>query len=399
MEKFVPRFSRRVDNLKPSATVALTDKAKQLKAEGRDIVTMSAGEPDFATPSLISEAAIAALKEGDTHYAPSPGVLSLREALVEKLRTRNGIPLAGPQEVLVVPGAKAGLMFACLALLDDGDECVCPEPAWVSYRECVSFAGANYIPVPSSGADGFSIDPHLLDHAVTDRTRLIILNSPTNPTGKVWRREELEAVADVVRSRDIVVLSDEIYEDLVFDGAEHISFASLPGMAEKTLTLNGFSKAYAMTGWRLGYLAGPAPIIKSMLKIQQHSTTCAASFVQTAGVVALEQGAADVQSMVSAFERRRKLLVDGLSEIEGVVARPPDGTFYLFLDISALGKSSVDVAESMLESVGLAATPGSAFGASGEGYLRVSFAASDEHIKATCERIARFARERLGDRS
>ena len=290
-----------------------------------------------------------------------------------------------------MPGAKAGLMFACLALLGKGDECVCPEPAWVSYRECVNFAGADYIPVATSGKDGFTVSAEDLEDAITSKTRLVILNSPANPTGKVWSREELERLAELVRKHDkLMVLSDEIYEDLLYEGAQHISFASLPGMKERTLTLNGFSKAYAMTGWRLGYIAGPKDVIKQMLKIQQHSTTCATSFVQTAAVTALAEARSYVDQMVEIFTERRKLLVHGLDGLRGVKPVAPAGTFYLFLDVSELGIPTFELADRLLEEVGLAVTPGAAFGESGEGYLRISFAASDEDISQCCERLRRF---------
>jgi len=386
-----PKFSSRVERIRPSATVALTDKAKELKAQGRDIVSMSAGEPDFPTPPRIVEAAKRALDEGHTHYVASPGIIELRKAVVDKLRDDNAVELHGPDEVIVVPGAKAGLMFACLALLQKGDECVCPEPAWVSYRECVDFADGVYVPVATSGDDGFTVAPEALAAAITDRTRLVVLNSPTNPSGKVWSRTELEAVADIVRGRELVVLSDEIYEDLLYDGNRHVSFASLPGMADKTLTLNGLSKAYAMTGWRLGYLAGPRDYIKQILKIQQHSTTCATSFAQYAAVTALREGRPDVDAMVEIFRRRRRQLLDGLQGIPGIRPVAPQGTFYMFLDVADLGIPTFELAERLLQQEGLALTPGAAFGESGEGYMRLSFAASDDDIRRCCERLRRFA--------
>lgn len=393
MAPFQPRITRRTRALRPSATVALTDRARALTAAGRDVITMSAGEPDFPTPALVVDAAVASLRAGFTHYAPSAGLPELQKVIVDKLRDVNGIPGLTPGDVLVLPGAKAGLMFACLALLEEGDECVCPEPAWVSYRECVAFCGATYVPVPTRGDDGFSVSRKALEAAVTDATRMLVINSPTNPTGKVWRRDELEMVADVVRGRDIVVLSDEIYEDLLYDGARHVSFASLPGMAAQTLTLNGLSKSCAMTGWRLGYVAGPTPLVKAMLKIQQHSTTCATSFVQKAGITAVRDAGDDVRSMVEVFTTRRERLLRGLSDIPGVVPRAPEGTFYMFIDVSALGPTDA-VAEELLESTGLALTPGGAFGDCGEGYLRISFAASEHDIDECCRRLREYAGRR-----
>jgi aspartate aminotransferase len=376
--------------IKPSATVALTDKAKRLKKEGRDIVSMSAGEPDFATPENICASAISALMHGDTHYVPSRGIPELRQGIFKKLKEVNRIPLTSAEQVMVMPGAKAGLMFTALALLSEGDECICPEPAWVSYEDCVTFAGGKFVPVPTKGEERFSITLEQLEDLVTDRTRLFILNSPVNPTGKVWTREELEMIADFVKKHDLLVLSDEIYEDLVYEGSEHISFASLPEMAERTLTLNGFSKAYAMTGWRLGYIAGPLELINAMLNIQQHSTTCATSFVQTAGIEAITNSAGKVKDMVAAFTKRREIFLDKLSTIEGVKAFVPEGTFYLFLDISSSGLKSRDFAESFLDKEGVAVTPGADFGESGEGYVRLSFAASEDDICECCLRLQRF---------
>jgi len=390
MISYSDKLSTRMSRIKPSATVALTDKAKKLKKEGRDIVSMSAGEPDFATPENICASAISALMHGDTHYAASRGIPALRKGIFNKLTEINKIPLTSAEQIMVMPGAKAGLMFVTLSLLSDGDECICPEPAWVSYRECVSFAGGKFVPIATKGDERFSITLEQLEEAVTDKTKLFILNSPVNPTGKVWTRDELDMIAGFVKKHDLMVLSDEIYEDLIYEGSKHISFASLPDMAERTLTLSGFSKAYAMTGWRLGYIAGPLELINAMLKIQQHSTTCATSFVQTAGVEAIENSAAKVKEMAAAFTKRRELFLDKLSTIEGVKPFIPEGTFYMFLDISSFGLSSSDFANSFLDKEGVAVTPGAAFGESGEGYVRMSFAASEEDICECCTRLQRF---------
>ena len=291
---------------------------------------------------------------------------------------------------MVLPGAKAGLMFVALALLSEGDQCLCPEPAWVSYRECVAFAGAEFIPLPSKGDSRFSLTQQQLEEAVTDKTKLFILNSPVNPTGKVFNGDELHMIASFVRKHDLMVLSDEIYEDLVYEGSTHTSFASLPGMAERTITLNGFSKAYAMTGWRLGYVAAPLELTNAMLKIQQHSTTCATSFVQRGGVEAITNCESQVKEMVRAFTARRALFLERLKTIDGVSPFVPEGTFYLFLDISSFGLSSGEFAERFLEDAGVAVTPGSAFGESGEGYVRMSFAASQDDIEECCRRLKDF---------
>jgi len=390
MISYSDRLSSRMSLIKPSATVALTDKAKKLKKEGRDIVSMSAGEPDFSTPENICAAAMVAINSGDTHYVASRGIPELRSGIFKKLTEVNKIPLTSDEQIMVIPGAKAGLMFVTLALLSDGDECICPEPSWVSYRECVSFSGGKYVPVSSKGEDNFSITLEQLEEVVNDKTRLFILNSPVNPTGKVWTLAELEMIAGFVKKHDLMVLSDEIYEDITYEESKHISFASLPDMAERTITLSGFSKAYAMTGWRLGYVVAPLEITNAMLKIQQHSTTCATSFVQRAGVEAISNTALKVVEMVEIFTKRRKLFLDNLSEIEGVKPFIPQGTFYLFLDISSFGLSSSEFANQFLEKEGVAVTPGAAFGESGEGYVRMSFAASDDDINECCKRLSSF---------
>lgn len=381
------RISRRVASIRPSATVALADKARALKAEGRDIISLAAGEPDMATPSPICEAARRSLQEGNTHYTASPGLPALRQAISQKLKAENGVEVDPRGGVLVIPGAKLGVAYACLAFLDPGDECLVPEPAWVSYRECISLAEATYVPVPSSGDESFQITADALTSRVTPKTRMIILNSPTNPTGRVWSRDEQMAVAKVAEEYDLLVLSDELYEKILYDGHEHVSFASLPGMASRTLTLNGLSKAYAMTGWRLGYLAADRDLIGPMASLQQHTVTCAASFVQTGAIEALATGDPHVQEMAAIFERRRNLLIKELRTVPGVELRPPEGTFYAFLDIRQTGRSSSEVADFLLDEALVCLTPGSAFGESGEGFLRLSFAAEDEALRKACGRL------------
>ena len=385
-------LSRRVTRLAPSTTVALTDRANELRAQGQDIVSLSAGEPDFDTPARAMDVACEAMRAGKTHYTTSAGIPELREAILRKLLRENGFSLPGSGHVLCVPGAKIGLTYLCLALLDEGDEVVCPEPAWVSYRECVRLADATYVPVPGK-APRFGPDLEAIEAAVTDRSRLFILNSPCNPTGAVWTRDELEALAEIVRRHErIVVLSDEIYERILFDGHEHVSFASLPGMAERTLTLNGFSKAYAMTGWRLGWCAGPRWIIEALKKLQQHSATCPVSFAQIAGATALDECDESVRAMAATFARRRSFICERLAAIPDLRFHAPEGTFYLFADFSSYEKDSSKMARLLLEGAKVAVIPGSAFGVPGEGYLRLSFATSMENLEKACDRIDAYLR-------
>lgn len=383
-------LSRRVTRLAPSTTVALTDRANELRAQGQDIVSLSAGEPDFATPDVVMAEAERAMRSGKTHYTTSAGVSELREAILRKLMRENGISLPGIHNVLCVPGAKIGLTYLCLALLDEGDEVVCPEPSWVSYRECVRLADATYVAVAGK-APRFGPDLDAIEAALTERTRLLILNSPCNPTGVVWQRSELEALADLLRKHErLLVLSDEIYERILFEGQEHVSFASLPDMAERTITLNGFSKAYAMTGWRLGWCAGPRWLIEAMKKLQQHSATCPVAFAQYAGATALDEAEASVLAMAETFSRRRTYVCQRLSAIPKLPFHAPEGTFYLFADFSAYEKDSTKMARLLLEGAKVAVIPGAAFGEAGEGYLRLSFATSMEQLERACDRIESY---------
>ncbi|MBI4870165.1 MAG: pyridoxal phosphate-dependent aminotransferase [Candidatus Riflebacteria bacterium] len=381
--------SERLRAVKPSATVALTDRARELAAGGREVLNLAAGEPDFLTAAPLRQAATDAMDAGFTHYTASAGIPELRRAIAAKLRRENGLEVDPAEGVLVLPGVKQGVAYACLAFLGPGDECLCPEPCWVSYRELVTLAGARYVPVPTRAEDGFELGAAALSALVTDQTRMIILNTPTNPTGRVFGPHQLEHVAEVARRHDLLVLADEIYEHIVFAGHRHLSVAGLPGMAERTLTLNGFSKAYAMTGWRLGFAAGPAELIRPLLVLQQHTATCPVSFVQKAAVVALEEGLSSRQEMVAAFDRRRRRLLQLLTGIPGLRILKPQGTFYMWLDVREGGLASAELAEWLLEKKGLILTPGDAFGDSGRGFLRLSFAAHDDQL----ERAAQLLRE------
>jgi aspartate aminotransferase len=374
---------------RPSATVAINETALGLRRQGIDVITLAAGEPDGATPQPVVAATWRALsEEGYTHYTDSRGILELRQAIARKLARENGVSYDPGTEILVTPGAKQGLFYACLAFLDEGLEALVPEPAWVSYAECVTVAGGRYVPVPLDPARGFLLTEESLEKRVTKATRMILLNTPCNPTGRVLARREIDAVATVARRHDLLVLSDEIYEKLVFEG-EHHSIAAWPGMRERTLTLNGFSKVFAMTGFRLGYIAGPAQLVAPLVTLQQHSATCPTAFVQRGAVDAVESSQDFVARQNTAFRQRRDRLVEALSKVEGLSVSPPEGTFYLFLGLGGRRRKSTEVARRLLEEAHVALTPGVAFGKAGEGFLRLSFAAADGVLDEAVRRIAR----------
>jgi aspartate aminotransferase len=384
------RIADRVKKLAGSPTVAVMDKARRLAAEGRSVVDLSGGEPDFDTASHVTQAAIEALQSGFTHYTSSRGIPELLRAIARKLETENGAVYKSQSEILVMPGAKQALFVAAQALLNPGDEVIVFDPCWVSYAPCIEMAGGVPVPVPMNSQTTAAELLARLDHAMTPRTALVILNTPTNPTGQVWTLDRLQALAQMAQAHDIWVLSDEIYETIVFDGARHISIAGLPGMTRRTLVLNGLSKSHAMTGWRLGYAAGPEPLIAEMLKVHQHSSTCASSFVQKAAVAALEGPAEYTHHMTERYRTRRDQLVARLNAIPSVQCEQPQGTFYAFPNIAGTGLSSIEFAERLLEAEAVAVTPGDAFGAAGTGYVRLSFANSDDMLEEGARRIARF---------
>jgi aspartate aminotransferase len=395
------KLSARAASIQPSSTLAISAKAKQMKAEGIDVVGFGAGEPDFDTPDNIREAGIEAIRSGKTKYTPASGILELKRAVAEKFESENNIP-SDPARVVVSCGAKQSMANICLAILNEGDEAIIPAPYWVSYPEMVKIAGGVPVIVNTSEEIGFRITPEMLESAITPRTKLFFLCSPSNPTGVMYHREHLERLAAVLEKKDVVVISDEIYEKLVYDGAEHISIASLsPAMAERTVTSNGVSKAFAMPGWRIGYAVGPAHIMKAAANIQSHSTSNPTSISQYATIEALKSGGKDVEAMRVEFEKRRNYMVDALNEIDGVKCIKPEGAFYAFPNVTALfGKSydgrvigsSVEFAEVLLDEAQIALVPGADFGA--EGYLRFSYATDMAAIEKGIERFARFC-ERL----
>jgi aspartate aminotransferase len=379
--------------VRPSATGAVLALATRLKAEGRDIISLGAGEPDFDTPGFVKDAAIAAITQGETKYTPIDGTAALKEAVRRKFAAENQLDYT-PEQILVSSGAKQSLFNLCLALLEPGDEVVIPAPYWVSYPDMVRLAGAEPVIVNCPIGQDFLMRPEQLERVLSEHTRLLILNSPCNPTGAAYSPDHLAELGEVLAGHpEVVVASDDIYEHIYWGHAPFSSFATAcPALYERTVTCNGVSKAYAMTGWRIGYAAGPAPLIRAMTTVQSQSTSNPCSISQAAAVAALEGDQACVREMAAAYRQRHDFFVAGLNAIEGFVCRPAEGTFYAFPDCSAaisrLGlDDDVALAEFLLDSAGVACVPGSAFGA--PGHLRFSYACSQDSLSAALERINR----------
>jgi len=372
-----------------SATVGIENRAAEMKRAGVDVISLAAGQPDFPTPQHIREYAKKALDEGYTFYPPSPGLPELREAISKKVADENGIEADPKSEIIVTVGGKQGVFSTILALVDQGDEVIITDPSWVTYEPCARLAGGKIVSVPVHEKNQFRLNKDDVARALTPRTKLIVVNSPNNPTGSVLTQDDLRDIADLACAKDLFVLSDEIYEYLVYDGLKHHSIASIPGMKERTITANGFSKAYSMTGWRLGYIVGPKDIMQHILAIHEHSVTGPSSFSQRAAAQGMNdpRSKESIRSMVAEFERRRTVIVDELNKIEKVSCVRPNGAFYAFSNISALGKGSMDVASHLLEKGLVATVPGAAFGPRGEGFLRLSFANSTENIVKALERM------------
>jgi aspartate aminotransferase len=372
--------SARLASIHESTTMKISAMAKKMNAGGLDVIDMGVGEPDFDTPGYIVEAGCAAIREGQTHYAPTGGIPELRQAVAEKLCNENMLEVTA-EDVIVTPGAKMAVFAAIQALIQEGDECLMIGPSWVSYEPSVAFAGGKVV----WGNVDRNFMPQNLAESITPRTRLIIVNSPSNPTGAVFNLKILEEIRDLVCDHDLYVISDEIYEKIIYDHERHISIGSMAGMEDRTITINGFSKAYAMTGWRLGYLAGPREIMKWVIRLLSHSVSQAATFVMRAGVAALRGPQDDVLAMVKEFRVRRDLLVSGLRAL-GILCSMPGGAFYVFPDVSELGGGDA-FTEKLLKDALIAATPGSAFGPGGADYVRLSYATSQERLKTALERI------------
>lgn len=378
-------------NVSPSPTLAIDAKAKAMKAAGEDVCGFAAGEPDFDTPQFIKDAAIAALQAGQTKYAPTPGIEPLRVAVADRYAAEYGYKITSAQ-VVVSPGGKFSCYLGVLAVCSPGDEVVVPAPYWVSYPEMVKLAGATPRYVLCDDSTGFKLTPAQLEAAITPKTRMLILCSPSNPTGAVYTRAELQAIADVCVRHNLYVLSDEMYEHLIYDGNEPVNFAMLGAEVEKrTITVAGFSKTFSMTGWRLGTLVAPLPIAKAVAELQSQMSSNATTFAQFGALAALKEkakAAAAIAEMKTAFDRRRKYLHAELNRIPGITCLLSGGAFYLFPNISSFGIKDADFCAQLLEKEKVAAVPGSSFGA--EGYLRLSYATSDETLKKGVERLTRY---------
>jgi len=382
------RLANIMNVFKPSGTIAMAEKARELAKSGRKIYNLDVGEPDFDTPEHIKRAAIEALMEGFTHYTSSLGIIDLRRAIAEHLRNRKGLDVNPEKEIIVTPGAKHAIYCACLATLNPGDEVLVLTPTWPTHFTCVEVTGA--IVVEVSCGETYSLDEEALKERITPRTRMIIVNSPNNPTGGVLSVSELKVIADLADDHDLLILSDEIYDEIIYDGFETKSMASFSNIKDNVILINGFSKAYAMTGWRLGYAVANETIIDAMNRIQQSTTTCPASFIQKAGIAALKGPQDSVRKMIEEFDRRRKYVVKALNEFPGVKCVMPKGAFYVFPRISKLGMSSFEVSMKLLEEEGVSTTPGSVFGKCGEGHIRLSYATSLEVIAEALEKIKSF---------
>lgn len=379
-------FADRVVKLAPEGAYHMLGRAQALEAAGRQIIHLEIGQPDGSTFENISKAGIQAIQQGHTRYTPSAGILALRQAIAEDASKRIGVRFNAKQ-VTVGPGAKPALFFPTLALVNPGDEVIYPDPGFPTYAAMIEVAGGVPMPVPLSEEDDFSFDLQAFDRALSPRTRMIILNSPSNPTGGVMPLSALEHIAASARERDIWVLSDEIYSRLVY-GDPAPSIASLPGMQERTIICDGFSKTYAMTGWRLGYGIMPEALAERVELLMTHSVGCTAGFTQIAGIEALEGPQDQVKKVVAEYRRRRDAVVAGLNAIPGVSCRTPQGAFYVFPNIKSLGKSSSWLANYLLEDAGVALLPGTAFGKYGEGYLRLCFANSLENLEKALDKIS-----------
>ena len=378
-------FAERMSRLGTESAFEVLARAKALEAQGKEIVHLEIGEPDFDTPDNIREAAVKAIWDGYTHYGPAQGLPELREAIARVVSKDKGIDVS-PDEVVVTPGAKPIMFFAMLALVNEGDEVIYPNPGFPIYESVIEFLGAKAVPLKLEEQREFCFDAAELAKLVSPRTKMIIINSPQNPTGGVLSKEDLEAIADVARKNNIWVLSDEVYSKILYEG-EHISIAALPGMREHTIILDGYSKTYAMTGWRLGYGIMPKELAAALTQLQINATSCTCSFTQVAGIEGITGDQSAAIKMVEEFKRRRDVIVDGLNRIPGIKCLKPKGAFYVFPNIEELGMTSAELSDLLLNEAGVAVLPGTAFGKYGEGYLRLSYANSVENIRKALDRI------------
>ena len=379
-------FADRMSLLGTETAFEVLAKAKALEAQGKDIVHLEIGEPDFTTPKNIIDAACLALNGGYTHYTPAPGIPEVRETIAQYIRSHKNVD-ASAAEVVIVPGGKPIMFFSIMATVNPGDEVIYPNPGFPIYESVIRFVGGTPIPIPLREENQFRLDVHELAKLITPKTKMLIINSPGNPTGGVFTREDVQAIADLVRGKGILVLSDEIYDRIVYGDTHPLSIASLPGIKDWTIILDGFSKTYAMTGWRLGYGVMHPEIAERIAQLMVNSNSCTSAFTQMAGMEALQGPQNEVDTMVAEFKRRRDIMVDGLNSISGVSCILPEGSFYVFPNIKSFGKDSKDIADYLLIDAGVACLGGTAFGSYGEGYLRFSYANSVDNIQKALERI------------
>ena len=385
----------RMEALPFSEIRVMMERATQMQKNGEDVIHMEIGRPDFDTPQVIKDAANRALANGNVFYTSNYGTPELRQAIADKLKRDNGIDYKA-EEILVTIGVGEGTYAAVAAFTEPGDEILVPDPVWLNYIHVPHFFGTVPVSYSLKEENDYQIDLDEIESLITPKTKMLVINTPGNPTGVVQSQATLEKLADIAKKHDLIVVSDEIYEKLVYDGAKHVSIAALPGMKERTITLNGFSKCYSMTGWRLGYAAAPVEFIKAMVRVHAYINTCAPSFVQEAGITALEKAEPDVQVMVKEYQRRRDYAVSAINAIDGLSCKTPGGAFYIFVNIKALGKTSAEMADYLLDHAKIAAVPGSAFGPQGEGYIRLSYACSYERIVEAMERLKKAVADLKG---
>lgn len=380
------KAASRMQTLPFSEIRVMMEKATKMQKSGEDVIHMEIGRPDFDTPEVIKKAAYKSLENGNVFYTSNYGTPELRQAIADKLKRDNEVQYCA-EEILVTIGVGEGTYAAVAAFTEPGDEILVPDPVWLNYIHVPHFFGAVPVSYALKEENDYQLDLNEIEGLITAKTKMMVINSPGNPTGVVQSRETLEGLAAIAKKHNLIVVSDEIYEKLVYGDAKHISIASLPGMKERTITLNGFSKCYSMTGWRLGYVAAPVEFIKAMVRVHQYINTCAPSFVQEAGITALEKAEGDVQEMVKEYQHRRDYAVKAINAIDGISCKTPGGAFYIFVNVKSLGKTSAEIADYILENAKVATVPGSAFGAQGEGYIRLSYACSYERIVEAMGRI------------
>jgi len=391
--QFELRLAERMSRLGTETAFEVLNRARALERQGKEIIHLEIGEPDFDTPANIVNAGVDALHAGWTHYGPSAGLPELRDTIAKEVSRTRGVEVT-PDEVVVVPGGKPIIFFSILALVDEGDEVIYPNPGFPIYESMVRYIGGHAVPVRLPEERDFALDVDELSHLISDRTRLIIINSPQNPTGGVLSKRDLEQIAEAIGDRNIFVLSDEIYSRLIFDGKHH-SIMSLPGFKERTILLDGFSKTYAMTGWRMGYGVMRSDLASHVARLMTNSNSCTASFTQVAGVEALRGDQSSVEHMRSEFQRRRDVFVTSLNKIRGFSCRMPKGAFYVFPNITATGWKSKPLADALLEEAGVACLSGTSFGEFGEGYLRFSIANSMENLSRALEKIEKWIQKNV----